>query len=264
MIIRKGRLLKEEHYQLGLPDPSYDNTDIPLIVTKGLEEDSIEVSDCFLGLQYRDGGLTVKSLEINNVVNDCFSGWTGNINIDILHGSHELPLYYSRSNHADVFQVFSMNHKTFKRHESPVKNIRIKKVDFNIKGEDKGIFMFTGTSGYKNIKLFEDGIDINFKGKSTSNLFINSISFENSELGSAVNPIDSDRVSGLGIRIKGVKPNSPKSYNNTIHCYEGLSIELGEQVKESTTIVTYKKEWSEQERLDHWSIWKDIINLGIK
>ena len=249
MLIRSGRVTDIIKAQLYSKKPEYDNTDIPLQIIKSMEEDYIEISDCYMGIQHRQGKLKSQSVRIESVINDGYAIWQGEPEIDYLYISHDLDFRYTNSNHSDCFHAQRNLYK---------KNIIIKACELELKGQgsqDKGKFMFSEIGVNDSCRFFENGIIVKDHGRFKNKTpLINSLNFRNSSFGSPKNPIDGKEIGESSIRIMKRKPRSPKSFNNVIHCYSDVKIEFDD--KDGTEVRVYKRGWSEQDRLDNFEVWK--------
>ena len=249
MLIRKGRVTDTVKSQLYSKEPRYDNTDIPLQLFKDMDEEYIKISDCYLGVQHRQGKLKVKSVRIESFINDGYALWQGEPEIEFLYINHDLDFRYTRSNHSDCFHAQTNLNK---------KNIIIKQVELELKGkgsQDKGKFMFSEVGVNESCRFFEDGVIIKDHGRFKNKTpLINSLSFKNTQFGSPENPIDGRKIGASSIRIMRRKPNSPKSSNNVIHCYSDVNIEIDD--KNGTSVRIYKRGWPKQDRLDNFEVWK--------
>ena len=263
MLIREGRLLVSDIPKLARPNPPLDTTDIPLIVTKGVEEDYIDISQCYLGIQHRHGVIKAKSVKVHSFVNDGLSLWTGGLDVDFMEIVHGLPFFYSPQNHSDCIQFVSMDYKTFKRNVNPNSNNRIGRMELLVVGKgakDKGHVMLTETAIYSDFNLFAEGFIC--ESRSTLPAF-NANNLSNSTLGSPEYPIDANNISNLPIRIMGRKPGSPPSRNNVIHAYRGLKLELDAKARAGTEVRYYNRRWSKYQREDNWELAKRALELGI-
>lgn len=253
MIVRRGNLLPEDHEQLGTPEAYFNPRDIPFIISKGMREKAICATDCTDGVQYRGGGWYSDYVEVNHVVKDCVTCWTGDIHIKQYRFNHDLPVFYSVRNHPDDFQVFDMDPDNgYARHLRPVRNITVERaVGENSNSLDKRGFQFTGESRYENINMFPKGVWFTAPNNPRNPWFLTLTNGTDVEIGSAEFPIDPRKTSGKGIRLGGIKKAAPDSKHIIIHAYRGLRIDLSAQARRETTIIFYSRKWSRQERINY-------------
>lgn len=241
--IYTGKLSAEDAQCMDAP---LDKRDIVLSLDSEGDNyaDDIEISSGFIGFRARGGARAdIDNLTVSDIKGDAVHLWSGGISIEKLIVSHCLPVKYCDDNHPDALQAFSKRVANQESYNPVFHDLYIGSADVVVEchGEEdaKNGFVFTETCGYRDINLFSEGLK--FKSNSRAPYFLDMTSGQNVVIGSEDFPIDSEQVSGKGIRIGGQKKGAPSCENIFIHCYSGLKVVLSPDAKKNTKIIVHER-----------------------
>lgn len=201
----------------------------------------LSVSGHYVGLEVRKesnyfaGVTTTVNPESDHIVL-----WKGKQVFEYLDCTDTNPYVYSDENHKDLVQAYHLSTVTYKHLVSPFVGLTIGYMRARVVGKDKSGLVFSEICGYENFDLFGKGVDYDCDDRASPYL-INSINGVNWVIGSPEYPLDPQRISNKGIRIAGVKKNSPPSRNIVIHAYPDLRLDLDQSASRATTLIQYNR-----------------------
>lgn len=238
MLEKLGIMTESELADIDYVHPSNDVAHI-ISMERGepFVQSKVVVGYAYVGLQVRTPYNFIRELVVNHCFSDLVAARCGDIHIGTFKAIDIYDYKYGPLNHKDVFQIYNLCSTTNKLVKTPVRNVKIDKLELTFGGNDKHIIHCTETCGYEDFELFKYGCDVVDVRPTTGRHLISTINAVNWVIGSPEHPLDPTRMGDRIIRVSGVKQNSPPSKNIKIYAYEGLKLELDASARAALNLV---------------------------